>query len=229
VSERRASRVRVALRLGVLPALIAVALVIAWRLGYFDLARREELVALIRRGRGTSWAGVLYVAVYVLAATVGLPITVLSIVGGALFGAPRGFVLAWIGAMIGTLTAYALARSIGERSTRRFLGRHHLLDRLRKRSDFWALVRLRALPVAPFAVLDYLAGLLGVSLRALLLASAVGVLPTVGAYTYAGAELVRGLEQAGEARFRAFWIAGGVTLVMICVSLLPAVIRHFRR
>jgi uncharacterized membrane protein YdjX (TVP38/TMEM64 family) len=229
VSERRASRVRVALRLGVLPALIAVALVIAWRLGYFDLARREELVALIRRGRGTSWAGVLYVAVYVLAATVGLPITVLSIVGGALFGAPRGFVLAWIGAMIGTLTAYALARSIGERSTRRFLGRHHLLDRLRKRSDFWALVRLRVLPVAPFAVLDYLAGLLGVSLRALLLASAVGVLPTVGAYTYAGAELVRGLEQAGEARFRAFWIAGGVTLVMICVSLLPAVIRYFRR
>jgi uncharacterized membrane protein YdjX (TVP38/TMEM64 family) len=84
-------------------------------------------------------------------------------------------------------------------------------------------------PVAPFAVLDYLAGLLGVSLRALLLASAVGVLPTVAAYTYAGAELVRGLEQAGEARFRAFWIAGGVTLVMICVSLVPAVIRHFRR
>jgi uncharacterized membrane protein YdjX (TVP38/TMEM64 family) len=229
VSERRASRVRVALRLGVLPALIAVALVIAWRLGYFDLARREELVALIRGGRRTSWAGVLYVAVYVLAATVGLPITVLSIVGGALFGAARGFVLAWIGAMLGTLTAYALARSIGERSTRRFLGRHHLLDRLRKRSDFWALVRLRVLPVAPFAVLDYVAGLLGVSLRALLLASAVGVLPTVAAYTYAGAELVRGLEQAEEARFRAFWIAGAVTLVMICVSLVPAVIRHFRR
>lgn len=229
MSERRASRVRVALRLGVLPALIAVALVIAWRLGYFDLARREELVALIRRGRRTSWAGVLYVAVYVLAATVGLPITVLSIVGGALFGTLRGFVLAWIGAMLGTLTAYTLARSIGERSTRRLLGRHHLLDRLRKRSDFWALVRLRVVPVAPFAVLDYLAGLLGVSLRALLLASAVGVLPTVAAYTYAGAELVRGLEQAGEARFRAFWIAGGVTLVMICVSLVPAVIRHFRR
>jgi uncharacterized membrane protein YdjX (TVP38/TMEM64 family) len=203
--------------------------VIAWRLGYFDLARREELVALIRRGRRTSWAGVLYVAVYVLAATVGLPITVLSIVGGALFGTLRGFVLAWIGAMLGTLTAYTLARSIGERSTRRVLGRHHLLDRLRKRSDFWALVRLRVVPVAPFAVLDYLAGLLGVSLRALLLASAVGVLPTVAAYTYAGAELVRGLEQAGEARFRAFWIAGGVTLVMICVSLVPAVIRHFRR
>jgi uncharacterized membrane protein YdjX (TVP38/TMEM64 family) len=219
----------VALRLAVLPALIAVALVIAWRLGYFDLARREELVALIRQSRHTSWAGLLYVTVYVLAATVGLPITVLSIVGGALFGAARGFVLAWIGAMLGTLTAYALARSIGERSTRRFLGRHHLLDRLRKRSDFWALVRLRVLPVAPFAVLDYVAGLLGVSLRALLLASAVGVLPTVAAYTYAGAELVTGLEQAGDARFRAFWIAGAVTFVMICVSLVPAVMRHFRR
>ena len=136
--------------------------------------------------------------------------------------------IAWIGAMITTLAAHALARSIGQKSIRRFLGRHRLLGRLQKHSDFWALLRLRVLPVAPFAVLDYLAGLLGVSLRALLPATALGVLPTVAAYSYAGAELVTGLEQAGEARFRALWIAGIVTLLMIGISLIPAAIRRSR-
>jgi uncharacterized membrane protein YdjX (TVP38/TMEM64 family) len=218
----------VALRLTLLPALVAVALFIGWRLGYFDLARREHLVALMRQARHSSWAGLLYAIAYAVVATLGLPTTVMSIVGGAVFGVARGVLLAWIGAMAGTLIAYTLARSIRKGSVQRFLGRHHLLDRLRKRSDFWALLRLRVLPVAPFAVLDYVAGLVGVSLRALLLATAIGILPSLAAYTYVGAELVTGLEGGGAAQFRALWIAGSVTFVMICISLVPAAIRRFR-
>jgi uncharacterized membrane protein YdjX (TVP38/TMEM64 family) len=222
------SRARVALRLTLLPALVAVALLIGWRLGYLELARREHLLALIRQARHVPWADLLYAIAYALVATLGLPTTVMSIVGGAVFGVARGGLLAWTGAMAGTLIAYTLARSIGKGSVRRFLGRHHLLDRLRKRSDFWALLRLRVLPVAPFAVLDYVAGIVGVSLRALLLATAIGILPSLAAYTYVGAELVTGLEGAGATRFRALWIAGSVTLVMICISLVPTVIRKFR-
>ena len=222
------SRVRVALRLATLPVLVVVALVLGWRLGYFDLARREQLLTVVQRAGHNQWAGPLYVIAYAAIATLGLPITVLSILGGALFGAIRGVLFAWTGAMVGTVSAYFLARSIGQGSVRRFLGRHHLVSQLRKRSDFWALLRLRVLPVAPFAVLDYLAGLVGIRLRVLLLATAIGALPTVVAYSYAGAELATGLEQAGQARLRAFWIAGGVTIVMICISLLPRVMPQNR-
>jgi uncharacterized membrane protein YdjX (TVP38/TMEM64 family) len=86
-----------ALRLILLPGLAVVALLIAWRLGYFDLARREQLVALIGEARHTSWAGLLYVVAYTLVAALGLPVTVLSIVGGAVFGVVRGTILAWSG------------------------------------------------------------------------------------------------------------------------------------
>ena len=221
------SRARVALRLALLPGLVVVALVLAWRFGYFHLVRRDQLLAVVEQARHTIWAGPLYVVAYTVIATLGLPITVLSIVGGALFGVTRGAILAWTGAMAGTVAAYFLARSIGQGSVRRFLGRHHLLGQLRKRSDFWTVLRLRLLPVPPFAVLDYVAGLAGISLRVLLLATAIGMLPAIGAYAYAGSELVNGLQQAGEARLRAFWIAGGVTLIMICISLLPRAIRHW--
>lgn len=222
------SRIRVGLRLAILPALVVAALVLAWRFGYFHLARPEELLAVVEQARHNPWAEPLYVIAFTVVATLGLPITVVSILGGALFGTLRGLVLAWIAAMLATVAAYLLARSIGQDSVRRFLGRHHLLTRLQKRSDFWALLSLRNLPVAPFAVLNYLAGLVGISLRSLLLATAIGALPTLVAYAYAGAELVIGLEQAGPARVRAFWIAGGVTVLMIGISLLPRAIRQSR-
>ncbi len=209
--------------------MVAIALVVAWRLGYFDITSREGLADLLRRGRATLWAAPLYLVVYILAATVGLPTTPLSIVGGALFGAVRGMALAWIAEMVATLTAYTLARSIGQRPVRRFLGRHHLLARIKKQSGFSALVRLRVLPVAPFAVLDYVAGLAGVPIRTLLLATAVGILPSVVGYTYAGAELAIGLEQTGVARLRALWIAAALTVVMVTISLVPAVMRRIRR
>ncbi|MFL5467564.1 MAG: TVP38/TMEM64 family protein [Gemmatimonadaceae bacterium] len=222
------SRVRVVARLALLPGIAALALLIAWRLGYFDLARREQLLSIVRHARQTAGADVLYVAAYALIATLGLPVTVLSVLGGALFGAIRGLVLAWTGGMLGTLLAYGMARSIGQRPARRLFGRHHLLDRLRKRSDFWTLLRLRLLPLAPFGVLDYVAGLVGASLRTLVLATAVGSLPSAAAYAYAGGELVKGLAQSGETRLRAFWIAGAVTLVVTVASLMPTVTRQLR-
>lgn len=222
------SRRRVALRLAILPALVVGALLLAWRFGYFHLAGPGQLLGIVARARHNPLAAPLYVIAFTVIATLGLPVTVLSILGGALFGTLRGVVLAWIAAMLATVAAYALARSVGQDSVRRYLGRHRLLNRLNKRSDFWALVGLRNLPIAPFAVLNYLAGLVGISLRLLLLATAIGTLPTLVAYAYAGAELVTGLEQAGPARLRAFWIAGGVTVVMIGVWLLPHAIRRLR-
>jgi uncharacterized membrane protein YdjX (TVP38/TMEM64 family) len=221
-------RARVGLRLALLPALILAATVVAWRLGYFHLARPQQLLAVVQQARHNVWAGPLYVIAFTVIATLGLPVTVLSILGGALFGTWRGTVLAWLAAMFATVAAYLLARSIGQDSVRRFLGRHRLLTRLQKRSDFWALVGLRNLPVAPFAVLNYVAGMIGIPLRRLLLATAIGAVPTLLAYAYAGSELVVGLEQAGPARLRAFWIAGGVTVLTIGIWLLPRVIRRLR-
>jgi uncharacterized membrane protein YdjX (TVP38/TMEM64 family) len=112
---------------------------------------------------------------------------------------------------------------------RRFLGKHHLLGRIRNRSDFVTLLRLRVLPVAPFAVLDYVAGLAGVSIKALLLATALGILPSVTIYTYVGGELATGLGETGVARFRSLWIAGALTLLMVLLSIAPAVFRRFRK
>ena len=162
-------RTRALIRLAILPAIVALAVIIAWRLGYFELGRREQFLAFIRNAETTRWAPAVYVVSYTLIVALSLPATILSILGGAVFGAVEGLMLAWTGAMTGTVVAHTMARSVGKKPVTRLLGNHRLLRKLRQRADVPTLVRLRVLPLAPFAVLDYVAGLAGVSLRTLLL------------------------------------------------------------
>jgi uncharacterized membrane protein YdjX (TVP38/TMEM64 family) len=221
-------RTRALIRLAILPGVVLVAVIIAWRLGYFELGRREQLIAAIARAQTTQWAVPVYVLSYTLIVGLGLPATVFSIVGGAIFGAMEGLMLAWTGAMVGTVVAHTMARSVGKSAVQRLLGNHKLLRKLRERADVRTLVRLRVLPLAPFAVLDYVAGLAGVSLRTLLLATAIGILPGTAAYTYAGAQARIGLTDPGVAGRRALFIAGLVTIAVTGIAVAPSVVSKLR-
>jgi uncharacterized membrane protein YdjX (TVP38/TMEM64 family) len=221
-------RTRALIRLAILPGIVVLAVIIAWQLGYFELGRREQLIAAIGRAETTQWAAPVYVVSYILIVALGLPATAFSIVGGAIFGAANGLLLAWTGAMVGTVVAHTMARSVGKSAVQRLLGKHRLLRKLRERADVRTLVRLRVLPLAPFGVLDYVAGLAGVSLRTLLLATAIGILPGTAAYTYAGAQARIGLTDPGGAGRRALFIAGLVTLTVSGIALAPSIANKLR-
>lgn len=209
------------LRVAALPVVVIVAVLVAWKLGYFELDRRQRLYDTVQRLRVLPGIEVVYVAAYALAVAICLPAAVATLLGGAIFGAWIGALLAWLGAVAGTVLAHLLARSVARAPLKRLFGEHRLLRQLKDHDDVVALLRLRILPVAPFAVLDYVAGVAGVSLSRLLLATMLGVIPSVVAYTYVGAELLRGIVSKSEASHRALWIAGGVTVLMLLLSVAP--------
>lgn len=211
---------RVTIRVLLLLA-VAGAVAAAWRLGYFEQDGARRLAAAVSRTGETRLAVPLYAVAYVLVIVLVLPVTPLSLIGGALFGVGRAMLIAWFAALVGSALAYVLGRSIGRGPARRFLARHPMLRRLRDRIGLWGLLRLRVLPLAPFGVLDYVAGSTGVRLRTLLMATAIGILPTLTAYTYAGQQLSLGLQGEGEAARRAVWIAASITATMVLLSLLP--------
>lgn len=209
------------LRLAALPVIVIVAVLVAWKLGYFELERRQRLFDTVQRVRVLPGIEAVYVVAYALAITICLPAAVATVLGGAIFGAWFGALLAWLGSLAGTVLAHFLARSVARAPARRLFGEHRLLRQLKDHDDVFALLRLRVLPVAPFAVLDYVAGVAGVSLPRLLLATMIGVIPSVVAYTYVGAELLRGIVSKSEASHRALSIAGAVTLLMLLLSVAP--------
>lgn len=212
-----------------MPVLAAVAIVVAWRMGYMDLDRRDNVIALLRRAHGQPLAVPLFVLAYAAAIAVALPTTVLTILGGALFGPLIGALGAWTGMLVGTVLTHTIAHSIGKGAVTRLFSKHALFKKLCERGDVWGIMRLRVVPIAPFGVLDYVAGLVGVPLRTILIATAMATIPHVTAYSYAGHQFRIALENPGTSGRQALLVAGGVTLALSAIAILPWLAGKLRR
>lgn len=134
------------------------------------------------------WGPALYVAGYALLVLVPTPASVLTVLGGALFGLAQGVLLAWLGALVGAVGGFALGRRLGRPAVDRLLGgRLAQADRVLSDHGLPAVLAVRLVPLFPFAPLNYAAGLVGVRWRDYVVGSAVGMVPGALAYAAVGA------------------------------------------
>lgn len=133
-------------------------------------------------------APVAYIGVYAALTVAMVPGTILTLSGGLLFGVALGSALTVVGATLGAVAAYLVARATGR----------SLVDRLAsgwvERVDAWlgargltAVVTLRLIPLVPFNAANYAAGVTAIRLRDYVLGTVVGIVPGVVAYTALGA------------------------------------------
>ena len=215
------------MRLAILVSVLALAGFAAYRLGIFDLRDPERLAGTLRRVRGVPALPVVFVLAYAVAATFGVPGTVFTLAGGAIFGAVLGSLLNWTGATIGAIGAYALARRLGSDAVRGMLGRHATaLDALGERAGFPTLFRLRLIPVVPFNALNFAAGLAPVSFRSYAISTALGIIPGTVVYTYFADSLIAGVTGARSKALLHVAIAGAL---LILLSFGPALVGRIRR
>jgi uncharacterized membrane protein YdjX (TVP38/TMEM64 family) len=130
-------------------------------------------------GQHRAAAAALYLAVYTAAIALSLPQgAVLTLVGGLLFGAMLGGVLALIGATDGGVLLFLIARSAaGDALAERggaFLGK--LRARL-QRDGFLYLLAVRLVPLFPFWLVNLGAALSGIGLLPYTVASLIGMAP----------------------------------------------------
>lgn len=218
----------VALRkLGLLLLMVAIAGVVAWRLGLFELTNREVLAATTEKVRSVRYLPLLFVAAYAIATTFGLPATPFTLAGGVLFGFGSGLFLNWIGGTIGAVLAYSFAGALCRDSCRALLGRRaEALEQLATTHGFLATLRLRLIPVVPFALLNYGAALAGVGRRDFVLATALGILPGAAVYTWFAGSLVQGVEGSARQALLNVSIAG---VLLILLSFIPTLAQRFAR
>jgi uncharacterized membrane protein YdjX (TVP38/TMEM64 family) len=218
------TRGRALLRLGILAATLLGAWWIARSLGLLEYVSLARIGELIRAAREAPWAAPAFVAIYAVVAAFGLPGTPLTLAGGAIFGALAGTGLNWLGAMLGSTGAFLIAKFVGGNAIRSLLGRHGAkLDKLSGEHAFTGLLRLRLIPVVPFNVLNFGAGLAGMKLRDYVAATALGILPGTAVYTYFADALIAGVDGARQAAFVRVAVAGAL---LVALSFAPALARR---
>lgn len=172
-------------RFGVL-ALVVVALFVTFLV--FGGPSRQDIENLVESAGVLAPA--LFVIVYVIASVLVFPGAVLTAAGGVLFGTWWGTVLAVIGASLGAAAAFEIGRWLGRDQVERIAGdRISRFDDWLGRRGFTAVLYVRLIPVFPFNLLNYAAGVTGVRRRDYLIATAVGIIPGTFAYAALGGNL----------------------------------------
>jgi uncharacterized membrane protein YdjX (TVP38/TMEM64 family) len=123
------------------------------------------------------------------------PGPVLAAAGGLAFGAVEGSAVAWGGAVLGGLAAFALARTAARGPARRLAGHSAKLARvhaLLERRGFAAILAARLMPGVPASALHYAAGASPVRTGAFTAAIAVGALVRTTPYALLGQGLASG-------------------------------------
>lgn len=156
-----------------------------------DTAALERMLA-----EDAAIAAMLVVLLMALDAFIPFPAEFLALGPGALFGAPAGAALVWLGAMIGAALSFHLARTLGRPFVQSMLPERQLekLDLGKGKDLAWALLLSRFIPALAFTLINYAAGLTTVSWRVFLVTTGVGIPPLTLLMTWMGAEM-RGLSR----------------------------------
>ena len=174
-----------------------------------------------------------YGAIYALAVALSVPGgAILTLAGGALFGAVAGTAATVLGASLGAVALFLAARYAFADLLRARAG--DLLARIGpglERDGFRYLLALRLIPAFPFWLVNLAPALVGMRLAPYVIATVVGIIPGTAVYASLGAGLDRVLAAGGTPDlgliFRPTVLLPLLALALL--SLLPILLRRRRR
>lgn len=118
------------------------------------------------------------IGAFLAAGFIAAPITPLVVVGVLAFDLAAGFAYSISGALLSAILTYGIGCGLGRGGVRRLAGqRLNRLSRQLARRGFLAILAVRIVPVAPFTVINLVAGASHIRFRDFALASALGMAP----------------------------------------------------
>ncbi|MDP3772805.1 MAG: TVP38/TMEM64 family protein [Gemmatimonadales bacterium] len=125
------------------------------------------------------WGAAVFVATYTAACVALAPASLMMLAAGAVFGAAKGVLVAWVAATLGATASFLVARHAARGAVERYLERHatfSALDDALSRQGWKLVILLRLSPIFPYNLLNYALGLSRVSLGGYLVAM-LGMIP----------------------------------------------------
>ncbi len=206
-----------------LVAIIAAA-VIFFRV--FSITPEQAVVQL--RGLTTQFgvmAPVVFMLIYILGTVLFFPGSILTIIGGVLFGPVLGTFINLTGATIGATFSFIIARYFcGNWAENKTAGKIKTLKSGIEKEGWRFVVVMRLVPLVPFNALNYALGLTKIPVSHNFIASYIAMFPGCFAYTYlghAGAEATKSTE--------ALINNGLIALALLAMAAyLPRLIKKYR-
>ncbi|NEQ22661.1 MAG: TVP38/TMEM64 family protein [Microcoleus sp. SIO2G3] len=160
--------------------LLTVFCIIVTGLAVFLLGGIDSAQLQARLNQAGIWAPIIYIGLYTVATILVLPSTALNLTGGAIFGPWLGTLWTSIAAVIAAVVAFAFTRTVGrDLVARRLAGCWQAMDAEMRQGGLFYMFAIRLLPIIPYGLVNFAAGLTSITFRDYLLGTISGTIPGV--------------------------------------------------
>ncbi|MEJ2328389.1 MAG: VTT domain-containing protein [Gammaproteobacteria bacterium] len=178
--EQRKPAYRYFLRVTLL-LLFVLGMAAAWRWtplsAWLEIERIESAAQWIQTSRFTP---LLVLAAYIIGGLAVIPVTLMIIATVSVFGPWLGAVYALLGSELAALATFAVGHVLGRNGVSRITGsRINRLSQLLSERGMLTTVTLRIVPVAPFTVINIIAGVSDIRLRDFAIGTFIGMIPGI--------------------------------------------------
>lgn len=134
------------------------------------------------------WGPAIYIGLYIIRPLIFFPATLITLIGGFIFGPLWGILYAIIGSNASAMLAYVVGRYFGAGLLDSEKGKG-LLNKYaaRMKENSFESVLIMRLLFLPYDLVHYVAGFLGINWRAFITATAIGALPGTISFVLFGA------------------------------------------
>lgn len=195
-------------------AAVAIGLVIWLSRSVFDVEAEDLRSWILSFGL---WAPVIYIILYTIRPLIFFPASVLSIAGGLAFGAWMGTLYTIIGATLGAMLSFLVAKAVGKSIvTKEWTGNAAKFQAQMEQNGFLYVLLFRLIPVINFDLISYMAAIAKVRFASFALATLIGIIPGTFAYNFLGSSFVSGNPK----------IIAAAVVVFIILTVVPILIRN---
>jgi phospholipase D1/2 len=199
-------------------AIALILLAIAWR--WTPLREWVNLASMVKLARSLEampFTPVIIIGGYAVGGLLMVPILLLIGVTGIVFGPVAGAVYAIGGTLLSAVVTYGIGRWLGKDTVNRMLGpRIQRMHNHIARRGILAVAVIRLFPVAPFTVVNIIAGAFHISFRDYLIGTMLGMVPGIiitVTFAHHLAEAVRNPSPGGIA------VLAGVAALIIATAI----------
>lgn len=169
-------------------SLILVISFIAYKIYKLDLGVNDIKLYVDSFGK---MGPIVYIIMFSLVPLTLFPDSILAIAGGLAFGLFNGYIYTTIGALIGGSISFYISKKLGRNIVKKLTNdKLDNIESMINEKGFFIIFLLRLIPLFPFDLISYGAGLTSISYKDFLLATFIGTIPGILVFTNIGAQSV---------------------------------------
>ncbi len=158
------------------------------------------------------YAPLIYIILFTVVPLTLFPDSILAIAGGMIFGLVNGFVFTMIGALCGATLSFYISRYFGRDFLKKLIKKDlKEFDNKLKDNGFMIIFLLRLIPLFPFDIISYSAGLSEIKYKDFFLATLIGTIPGIFVFTNIG-------DKATDVGSESFYISIALLVLLFATS-----------